>query len=178
MSRAQARQAFAAGTLGIFIVSTSYITELTEGARGRFEIRVGPYPLSSADARLPAGGNAIMMFTKDPARQKAAWEYLKFATSPVGQTIVAEKSGYMPNNTIAIERDELMGRFYKSNPNHMVSIRQLPFLSGWYAFPGPSSLKISNVIRDHLRDVYTLRRTPEEVMPDMVRDVKALLPSS
>jgi multiple sugar transport system substrate-binding protein len=178
MSRAQARQAFAAGTLGIFIVSTSYITELTENAKGRFEITVGPYPLSSPDARLPAGGNAVMMFVKDPVKQKAAWEYLKFTTSPIGQTIVAQNSGYMPNNTIAIESEELLGAFYRKHPNQMVSIRQLPLLSSWYAFPGPNSLKISNVIRDHLREVYTLRRTPEEVMPIMVRDVKALLPKS
>ncbi|MCK9914426.1 ABC transporter substrate-binding protein [Microbacteriaceae bacterium K1510] len=178
MSRAQARQAFSAGTLGIFIVSTSYLTELSAGAQGRFDIRVGPFPLPASAGRLPAGGNAVAMLTKDPVKQKAAWEYLKFVTSPVGQTIVAQTSGYMPNNTVAIEHEDLLGAFYKAHPNHMVSIKQLPVLTGWYAFPGANALKIPDVIRDHLRDVYTLRRKPEEVMPDMVRDVKVLLPSS
>jgi multiple sugar transport system substrate-binding protein len=51
-------------------------------------------------------------------------------------------------------------------------------LKEFYAFPGPNSVRISDVIRDHLREVITLRRSPEEVMVDMVRDVKALLPKS
>jgi multiple sugar transport system substrate-binding protein len=178
MTRNQARQAFKAGTLGIFVVSTSNLKSLTDGAEGRFEAGVGPFPIVPEIGRLPAGGNAIMMFTRDPAKQKAAWKYIKFATGPVGQTIIALNSGYMPNNTIAIEREDLLGGFYKKNPNSLISIRQLPVLKEFYAFPGPNSVRISDVIRDHLREVITLRRSPEEVMVDMVRDVKALLPKS
>lgn len=177
MTKAQARQSFAAGKLGIFVVSTSYLKELTDGANGKFELGVGSFPIVES-GHLPAGGNAVMMLTKDPEKQKAAWEYIKFVSGPIGQTLVARNSGYMPNNTIAVEKPELLGDFYKENPNSMVSIQQLKYLHGFYAFPGPNSLKISDVIRDHLRDVITLQQTPEQVMPEMVRDVQSLLPQS
>lgn len=175
MSKAQARQSFAAGKLGIFVVSTSFLKELTDGSAGKFQLGVGTFPIE-ANGHLPAGGNAAMMFTTDPAKQSAAWEYIKFVSGPVGQTIVARNSGYMPNNTLAIEEPDLLGRFYEENPNRLVSIRQLKYLHGFYAFPGPNAIKISDVIRDHLRDVITLNKTPEEVMPVMVQDVQRLLP--
>ena len=38
-----------------------------------------------------------MLFTKDPAKQKAAWEYIKFATGPVGATMMVQATGYFPS---------------------------------------------------------------------------------
>lgn len=177
MSRDQARQAFSTGKLGIFVVSTSYLKELTDGAKGHFELGVGQFPIVE-NGHLPAGGNAAMMFTKDPNKQKAAWEYIKFAAGPVGQTIVANTSGYIPSNTLSIERPDLLGAAFKTDTNRMVAMNQIKYLDGFFAFPGPNSVKISEVIRHHLRDVILLRRSPEEVMPDMVKEVRDLLPQS
>jgi multiple sugar transport system substrate-binding protein len=178
MSKSQARQAFSAGTLGIFVVSTSYLEELTKAAKGHFDLRVGPFPVPCEAGRLPAGGNAAVMLTKDPAKQAAAWEWIKFITGPVGQAIAVKGTGYMSTNTIAIERADLLGDFYREHPAYMVSVAQLPRMTGFFAFPGPNSVKISDVIRNYLREVITLQRTPEQVMPDMADRVKKLLPSS
>jgi multiple sugar transport system substrate-binding protein len=125
---------------------------------------------------LPAGGNAVMIFTKDRAKQQAAWEYIKFATGPVGQTLMVKYTGYMPSNEIAIKDPQLLGKFYDENPNHVTSIKQLPVMTSWYAFPGENALKITDVIKDHLQTVVARKQAPEQGVSAMARDVQTLLP--
>lgn len=176
MTDAQAVQSFSAGTLGIFLVSSSRIEGLARAAKGHFRYVAAPLPVPVENASFPAGGSGAMMHARDPKRQAAAWEFMKFAAGPVGQTIMVRNSGYMPGNQIPLEDPELLGAFYDANPNHKAPLTQLSRMTRFYAFPGPNSLKIPNVIRDHLQAVVTLRRPPGDVMRDMVRDVQALLP--
>jgi multiple sugar transport system substrate-binding protein len=178
MSKAQARQAFAAGNMGMFVVAASYLDELAEAARGRFDLRVGPFPLPCAAGNLPAGGSAVTMLTKDPKKQEAAWKWMKFVTGPLGQTISVRGSGMIPTNTLAIDNEDMLGAFYRERPAYLVSAKQLPRVTEFFSFPGSNSIKISDVIRDHLREVVTLQRSPQQAMPNIVRDVQKLLPRS
>lgn len=172
----QARQSFVAGSIGILADSTSYVAAAERQIGGRFAFVTVPFPLASEHGQLPAGGNVAMVFAKDPERQKAAWEYVKFVTGPIGQTRMVNLTGYMPSNETAVKTPDLLGTFYAENPNHMTSIRQLPVLTDWVSFPGDNSLKVIEVIKGHTESLVTGRRTAEEVMPDLVRDVTALLP--
>src|SRR5262249_16210593 len=147
----------------------------TKNIAGRFELRTDIFPMPAANGGLPAGGNAAMIFTKDRARQQTAWEYVKFATGPIGQSIVAQNSGYMPSNTLAVADPPLLGPAYRNDPNRMTNIRQLPSITPFFSFPGKNAIKITDVIRNHLRSVVTQQRTPEVVLPEMVRDVRTLL---
>lgn len=177
MTIAQAYQAFAAGTMGILVASSSRITQLLEASSGRFAVKVGPIPVSPGVGRRPAGGAAAMIHTRDPVKQQAAWSFVKFATGPVGSTAVVLGSGYIPGNARAADDPALLGRFYAEHPYHRLMLDQLPIVSRFYTWPGENSLKIPNIIRDHLQRVVTLRATPEAVMPAMARDVQALLPA-
>ena len=176
LSSAQARAGFSAGRIGIFVDSTAFLGTVTRQVEGRFDVRTMAFPISATNGKLPAGGNAVMIFTKDPAKQKAAWEYVKFVTGPVGQTLMVKHTGYMPSNELAIKDPELLGKFYQGSPNHMTSIQQLPYLAAWYAFPGDKALKITDVIKDHLQTVVARKQSPEQVMPTMAKDVQSLLP--
>jgi multiple sugar transport system substrate-binding protein len=176
MTDAQAVQSFSAGTLGIFLVSSSRTESLARAAGGHFRYVTAPLPVPVENDKFPAGGSGAMLQARDPRRQKAAWEFIKFAAGPVGQTIMVRNSGYMPGNQLPLDDPELLGSYYDQHPNHRAPITQLPRMTRFYAFPGKNSLKIPNVIRDHLQSVVTLRRLPEAVMSDMVRDVQGLLP--
>lgn len=177
MSRAQAQQAFSAGSIGIFVYTSSALTAIEKQVGGRFDIRTSTFPISAAGGTIPAGGACAMVFANADARKKAAWEFIKFAGGPVGQTLSVTMSGYMPNNTIAVERADLLGDFYKQKPNHMTSVRQLPVMSSFWTWPGENSIKIQDVIENHLVAVATRKTSPETAMEAMVRDVKALLPN-
>jgi multiple sugar transport system substrate-binding protein len=171
----QARPAFIAGKIGIFADSSSNLGAATRQIGNSFALRTFRFPLGAADGRLPAGGNLVAMLTKDPEKQKAAWKYIKFATGPIGQTIMANHTGYLPSNTIAVDTPELLGDFYKANANYQTSIAQVPILTGWYAFPGPNAVKIIDVIKQHAEAVVTGKKTAAETMPAMAGDVQKLL---
>ena len=169
-------QDYFAGRMGISMQSTAQLGRYNREVGGRFPLLCSRYPLSSPNARLPAGGNVAMMFAKDPVRQKAAWEFIKFATGPVGATMMVKATGYMPGTTIPATRKDMLADFYAQNPNHLISIRQQDVITGWYAFPGQNALKITDVINDHLQTVVSRKEAPAAVLPKMAGDVQALLP--
>lgn len=175
LSSAQARQAFSAGKIVVYSSSTAGLGGILKEVAGRFTVKTAPFPRPNADGTLPAGGNVAVMFTQDVDEQRAAWEYIKFATGPVGQTIMVNHTGYMPGNRIPVDDPAMLGSFYEQSPNHMTSMRQMPFMTGWYAFPGEQALKITDVIQDHMQTVVN-GGEPREVLSTMADDVQALLP--
>jgi multiple sugar transport system substrate-binding protein len=167
---------FFAGRLGISMQSTAQLGRYNREIGGRFPLVCGRFPIPGPNARLPAGGNVAMMFARDAAKQAAAWEFIKFATGPVGATMMVNATGYMPASTIPAQREEMLGRFYRENPNHMVTFRQQDVITGWYAFPGQNALRITDTINDHLQSVVGKRAEPAAVLTRMAADVQALLP--
>lgn len=164
------------GRMGISMQSTAQLGRYNREIAGRFPLVCGRYPLSAADARLPAGGNVAMMFTKDAAKQKAAWEYIKFATGPIGATMMVNATGYMPATSLPAKREDLLAKFYRDNPNHMISIRQQDVITGWYAFPGQNALRITDTINDHLQTIVARRGEVDATLDDMGSAVQAMLP--
>jgi len=175
MSLEQARQSFSAGTLGIFASSSSILGAFEKNIGISFDFRIAPWPIPSPKGYLPGAGNAIMLFAKDPEKQKAAFEFIKFAVGPEGQTLIPKYTGYAPNNEIAIRTPELLGNVYASNPRQKIILEQLKNTKGWFAFPGNIATRVDEVMRDGILDVTTLKRTPEEVMPEMATRVQGML---
>lgn len=177
VSQATSLQDFVAGRLGIWAHSTSRLGGVTKQTQGVFVLRTARFPLGAGEkSRLPAGGNVAMILAKDPAKQKAAWEYVKFATGPVGATIMVKGTGYFPANALPAKDPKMLGDFYAQNPNHRVAIGQLPSMTAWYAFPGENGLKITDVIKDDLQTVVNQSAKPDAALKKMTSDVQALLP--
>ncbi|QOZ33232.1 ABC transporter substrate-binding protein [Bradyrhizobium sp. CCBAU 53421] len=174
-TRDQAQQSFKAGAMGIYVGTSSDISALKSAADAAgWQLGCAAFPLSNG-GRYPAGGNAGMITTKDPAKQRAAWQYIKFATGEIGQSIVAKYSGYMPSNSKTIENPSFRSTF-DAHPCYKIAVDQLPHVTQPFTFPGPNAQRISDAIRERLRDVVSQKRKPSQVMPEMVSDVKALLP--
>lgn len=167
---------FFAGRLGIMMESTAQLARVTRESGGRFAVKTGRFPLAHPDGRLPVGGNVAMILAREPAKQRAAWEYIKFACGPQGATLMVQNTGYMPATTVPSEREDMLAPWYRERPNWLTSLAQLPVLTGWYAFPGQNALRITDVINDHLQSVVARRAEPEAALRAMVDDVTALLP--
>jgi multiple sugar transport system substrate-binding protein len=171
-----ARQQFLAGLLGMYAASPANVRGFEEGAAGKFQLRTATLPLADkTSGSVPTGGMGMVILTKDPERQKAAWQYLKFATGPEGQTIVVENTGYMPANTLALE-PQYLGGFYKQNPNWETAAKQLPIARAWYAWPGTNSVKIGRVLADGMTAVAQGVVTPDKAVEQMATETQALLP--
>jgi len=173
----QGRQAFAAGSLGIFVESTSSVALLENGSRGRFTLATAPFPIAAPDGRLPAGGSLAMVLAKSPDKQRAALDYVKFVTGPVGQAMMAKATGYVPGNRLALEDPKLLGGYYEQRPSLMTGVRQLPLMTGWQNWSGPNSVKIVSVIQEHINSVARGQKLADDALPQLARDVRALLPA-
>jgi multiple sugar transport system substrate-binding protein len=177
MSRTAAQEQFASGTLGILgdvgsIVGT-YETRLV----GRFPWVAVPLPDYAGVVSRGAvvGGNAAMILTHDKAKQRASWEYIRFATGPEGQTILTRVNGEPPLNTLALDGAHL-GRFYDENPNYRAQLVQVQAGQPWFGFPGPNSAQITDTIGTAQESVVLGRATPDAAFAEMIRKVRALLP--
>ena len=168
---------FAAGKIAMHFWSTSAVGAI-ERAKGDFVLKTNEYPgMGAPPSGLPAGGNSAMLVSnsEDPAVIDAAWKFLKFATSGEGAAIVAETTGYMPPNKAA---NEMLGEFYKANPNKHTAVRQAGLLRDWIAYPGDNSLAITQVIYDAIESIVTGDADDMEVLQEeMVEEVNSLLPN-
>lgn len=166
---------FAAGKLAVLSSSTSRLGVMEKQIGDRFKLVTGMFPVTTKGGKVPAGGNVAMMFAKDPERQKAAWEFIKFATGPEGATVMTKNTGYFPANTLPIDDPKALKGYYESNPNQYTAVKQIPWLTGWYAFPGQNGLKITDVIDDHVQTVFDRSKQPADALKAMSADVQKLL---
>jgi multiple sugar transport system substrate-binding protein len=171
-----ARHAFGAGTLGILVDSSSSLTNYLKQAGDRFEIETAAIPLPAGPhVRIPSAGNAATIMARDPEKRKLAWEYVKFATDPQSQTILAKGSAFVPVNDIALTEPGLLGNFYREKAQYQTAKSMLPNLTGWEAFPGPNSLRIDTEIQEQVRDVLVLRKQPDEALAAMAKIARNLM---
>jgi multiple sugar transport system substrate-binding protein len=177
LTQADAYNSMYAGALGMIITSVAGLSNIEKKGVGKFEVGTAVFPeVKPGCGRVPTGGNLAMMYTKDPKKRAAAWEFIKFVTSPIGQTYQAGNTGYMPTNELTANDPDLLGKFYDENPAHKTTLRQMEYVTGWYSFPGENALKITDVIRDHLQSVVNQSATPEAALQAMTEDVQRLLP--
>ncbi|MHA6688485.1 ABC transporter substrate-binding protein [Mesorhizobium sp. A556] len=172
----QSRQQFAAGKLGIIFASPNSARGFSDLIGSRFQLMSSTYPVSNLEKGVvPTGGNGMMILAKDKAKQDAAWEYIKFATSAEGQTIAVLGSGYMPTNKTALA-PEYLGKFYDENPNWYTSIKQISRAAPWGGYPGTNGVKIWRTQRDLIGQVMSGDVTPEDGVAKITEETNALLP--
>lgn len=173
-----ARQAFASGNLGIYIDSSSYLTRVQEAVGDRFDVQLRRFIVAAEDESevyFPTGGSAAVMLTEDPAKQKAAWEYMTFATGPIGAKVVVQNTGYAPTNATVLQDDKYLGDFYETHPNARRAHAQVAEFSGpWYAYPGPEGVAVTDQIAAALVDVVE-GADPEKRIKQLADNVRGKL---
>lgn len=175
MSRDQARQAFNAGALGILVRSASGIPGVADAADGNFELRVGQFPLLADIGVLPGAGNGMVMFTGDPQRQQAAWDYMRFAAGPEGQTVLVETTGYVPVNTVAVQSRDYLADYYDAHPFQRATVELMPIMGDWESFPGDNAARIFDLMTEQMRQLIIGETTPEEALSFMAAETRGFL---
>lgn len=175
MSWQQVLQAFSSGNIGISAASSSSTVRNEAQIKTSFEYRTLPFPIKSANGKLPAGGTMLVVTSSDPKKQLVAWEYVKFATGLVAQTIMAEHTGYVPVSKGAVDDPAFLGSFYKTHANQTTSLAQMAKLTGTYMWPGPNGLKIASVIQDRVDAIVAGKAGAEETVPKLAAAVAPLM---
>lgn len=170
----QARQSFAGGRIAIFADSSSSLGNFQKQTQGRFEIAAAPMPIVK-DGTLPTSGVAIVLHSRDSARQKAAWRFMRFVAGPEGQTIVGRMTGYVPANEVPIRTPHYLGDFYKANPAMGAALTSITYAAPWYEFKGPNTPRMDKIFVGELHQLVTLKKTPEETAAALAAAVTALI---
>ncbi|GAA6732189.1 ABC transporter substrate-binding protein [Thermus brockianus] len=172
----QGEQAFLAGEVASFMTTIARRAGLQEQTRGRFELRATRFPtFGGKPPALPAGGNALMVFSKDPKRQEAAWKFIQFLTSPDGFTIWTKGTGYVPLLPELSRDPRYLKEFVEKNPIQRVAIEQLPFTVPWTSFPGPNGLAASQALFRAVQKALAGQATPEAALKEASVEINRLI---
>lgn len=105
---------FIAGRTAMIVHSSFALSIITNNARFRWS--VAPIPAGPAGSVHNAGGGNFVLFAKTtPERQRAAWEFLKWMTSPANTAFYSMRSGYLPVRVSAVENPQLK-EYYRAYP--------------------------------------------------------------
>lgn len=171
----QSRQQFIAGKIGIFFDTPARLRQVTDLVGERFAFKTALFPVDDkAKGKLPTGGNAAVITAKDPAKQKAAWEFVKFVTGPEAQKIVVETAGYMPTNLRAGD-DAFLGPFYKDNANFRTINGQVSRAAPWEGYPGGNSVRIWRQQREVISGVMRGEIQPRAGIERIVSETETLM---
>lgn len=177
LTKQAGEQAFVAGKIGFSFQTTGALRNTIKNVGTKFDLRTAPIPLiDPVNGKLPTGGNAVVILTKDADKQAAAWKFAKFAAGPYGASVVVPGTGYVPNNELAAASPEYLGTFYKENPLFRAGLEQMPRMIPWYAFPGSNGVKVTQTIVENLSRIVEQAATPEGALNDAAADVERLLP--
>ncbi|MGN0354124.1 MAG: ABC transporter substrate-binding protein [Muricoprocola sp.] len=122
---ADTQTAFFAGQTGMIIESTAILKNATESSP--FEIGTGYLPkveVNEDGGVIIGGGSLWMLDTKDEEKEKAAWKFIEYCTTPEAQAKWSMGTGYFAINPAAYETEE-MAAYIEENPNFMTAINQL-----------------------------------------------------
>ncbi|WP_288193877.1 ABC transporter substrate-binding protein [uncultured Phyllobacterium sp.] len=177
LTKQAGEQAFVAGKVGFAFQTTGALRNTIKNVGTKFDLRTGPLPLLNPEkGHLPTGGNAVVILTKDAAKQQAAWKFAKFAAGPYGASVVVPGTGYVPNNELAAKSPDYLADFYKQNPLFQAGLNQMNRMIPWYAFPGTNGVKVTQTIVDNLSRVVEQSATPQEALNNAADEVQKLLP--
>lgn len=179
LTKQAGEQAFVAGKIGFAFQTTGALRNTIKNVGTKFDLRTAHIPLiDPVNGKLPTGGNAVVILTKDADKQAVAWKFAKFAAGPYGASVVVPGTGYVPNNELAAASPEYLGTFYKENPLFRAGLEQMPLMKPWYAFPGSNGVKVTQTIVENLSRVVEQSATPQEALDDAAADIEDLLPRS
>jgi sn-glycerol 3-phosphate transport system substrate-binding protein len=93
-----AAQSFDAGKVAMYVESTARLRAHITNTQGKFEVGTGLYPRPNnppADGGNIIGGASVYVLKSRPApEQQAAWEFIKYVTSPAVQAQWQSDTGY------------------------------------------------------------------------------------
>lgn len=98
---------------------------LNSGQYPNVDLGVGPFPGPSGPGGVLVGGAAFYIVNKSsPAKQAAAWEYLKFLDTPQSQATFAAATGYVPIRKSSITLPAIQ-QLWAKIPGYKVAYDQL-----------------------------------------------------
>ncbi|WP_329390935.1 ABC transporter substrate-binding protein [Streptomyces sp. NBC_01716] len=139
----QAVEGFTRGDLGMILESSAVQGTFEKGAKDKWELRSAAMPAFAGKPVVPTNsGASLFVLAKDPARQRAAWELIKFLTSEEAYTTISTKIGYLPLRTELVNDPAALKPWADKNPLIKPNLEQFARMEPWVSFPGASYVQV------------------------------------
>lgn len=170
-------EAMAAGQLGMFLYTSAVQNSLSTASEGNWELRVAAMPSFGDKPTAPTNsGSALYAFSKDPVKQRASYELMKFLTSKYGYTIITSKIGYLPLRLDIVDDPEFLGPWTQSHPLIRPNLEQLSRLTPNVAFPGPNYRQAEAMMKESVVEAVLGDGDVTEVLSFAQDNAQSLMP--
>ncbi|MBF9235259.1 ABC transporter substrate-binding protein [Microvirga alba] len=167
----------ASGNLGMFLYTSAVQSSLLKSAKGKFDLRVAAMPgFGEKPTRPTNSGSALFVFSKDPAKRRAAYELLKFLTSKQAYTVITTKIGYLPLRLDIVDDPKYLAGWVAENPMIRPNLEQLSRLTPNVAFPGPNYRQVEKMMMDGVREAVFGKGDAAAVLKAAQQDAQRLMP--
>jgi multiple sugar transport system substrate-binding protein len=158
-----AQDQFEQGKTGMYIETTSRIG----GFRRAKGLSFGVVMLPSGTTRAYqfAGTNLAIFSHSSPEKQKAAWKFIKFLTSPEITTEWAIGTGYLPVRQSAIKSPKYQ-EYIRANPEYSVGIEALKYATSQPRVAAWESIR--GILDDAMFEALSRKYTSEDAIQKAV----------
>ncbi len=158
-----AQDQFEQGKTGMYIETTSRIG----GFRRAKGLNFGVVMLPSGTTRAYqfAGTNLAIFSHSSPEKQKAAWKFIKFLTSPEITTEWAIGTGYLPVRQSAIKSPKYQ-EYIRANPEYSVGIEALKYATSQPRVAAWESIR--GILDDAMFEALSRKYTSEDAIQKAV----------
>lgn len=138
-----------AGNAAMYLQTSAIQGYLVAGADGNYDLRASTMPaFGDKPVRPNNSGSALTIHAQDPAKQRAAWELMKFLTSKRGYTVITSEIGYLPLRTDIVDDPAYLKGWVEDHPLVQPNLDQLAALEPWVPMPGPNYMQIIQTMMD------------------------------
>ncbi len=172
-----ANEAMSAGRLGMFLYTSALQNSLSSAAEGNWELRVAPMPAFGDKPTAPTNsGSALFTFSKDPVKQRASYELMKYLTSREGYTTITSKIGYLPLRLDIVDDPQYLGEWTAAHPLIRPNLAQLERLTPNVAFPGPNYRQAESMMKEAVIEAVLGEGDVGEVLTTAQENAQSLMP--
>ena len=167
-------QAFLSGKLGMVCTTIGKRANFEQSAK--FKVAAAPFPsFEGKELKVPAGGNFLMVFSKDSDKQKAAWEFIKYLESPEALLVWSTGTGYLPPRKGVDQDPAGFKKVIEENKNIQVALSTMPNLVKWASFPGANGLQAEQALIDVRDIILSGKQTAAQALSDAAKKINSML---
>lgn len=155
---------FGRGDVAMYIGSSAGIPHVDGAMEDGYEWTTAPIPALDGEHATTFAGNDIVMFNQnEEAEQRAAWEFMKYITSPEVTAEWSMLSGYLPVRYSAEESEEYQ-QFVEENPEFQAGPQQ--FDAGFFIARVPGGDAVRNIVLEEFDYIMQDMKSVEEGLTD------------
>ncbi|MEW1740633.1 ABC transporter substrate-binding protein [Nocardia beijingensis] len=179
LNQKQGYEAFARGEIGMILETSAIQGTFVTGAKDKWDLRSAPMPSFAGKPTVPTNsGASLHILANDPAKQRAAWELIKFLTSESAYAKISQGIGYLPLRTGLMDDPEGLQAWAKQNPLLGPNVAQLANMEPWISMPGTNYLQIRDGMMDAVEAIVFQGKEPQSTLTAARDQGAKLLPAS